>query len=84
MVRSSHDTGARHSSKRGSAARKERAERVADDAYFTEITRGVEETLEQEGLSMVLTATHEEPPAAPDGPGGRARDGRRDPGAPRS
>ena len=31
-----------------------------DNAYFTEIIRGVEETLEQAGLSMVLTATHDE------------------------
>src|SRR5918997_7112935 len=31
-----------------------------DNAYFTEIIRGVEETLERAGLSMVLTATHDE------------------------
>ncbi|MBA3794455.1 MAG: LacI family DNA-binding transcriptional regulator [Rubrobacter sp.] len=31
-----------------------------DNAYFTEVIRGVEETLERAGLSMVLTATHDE------------------------
>ncbi|QIN85175.1 substrate-binding domain-containing protein [Rubrobacter tropicus] len=31
-----------------------------DNAYFSEIIRGVEETLERAGLSMVLTATHDE------------------------
>ena len=31
-----------------------------DNAYFTEVIRGVEETLELAGLSMVLTATHDE------------------------
>jgi len=31
-----------------------------DSPYFVEIIRGVEETLERAGLSMVLTTTHEE------------------------
>jgi LacI family transcriptional regulator len=31
-----------------------------DNAYFTEIIQGVEETLQRAGLSMVLTATHDE------------------------
>jgi LacI family transcriptional regulator len=31
-----------------------------DNAYFSEIIRGVEETLERAGLSMVLAATHDE------------------------
>lgn len=31
-----------------------------DAPYFTEILRGVEETLEDAGLSMVVTATHDE------------------------
>lgn len=31
-----------------------------DNAYFSEVIRGVEETLELAGISMVLTATHDE------------------------
>ncbi len=31
-----------------------------DNPYFAEIIRGVEETLERAGLSMILTATHDE------------------------
>ena len=55
-----------------------------NNAYFTEIIRNVEQTLERAGLSMVLTATHDEARRhwRCGWLGWSSTDGRRDPGAP--